>query len=99
MSQNDGCTSPSTLSNDSTESESEDIEDFSSSDNSTLLNVSQEKSCFVEAVWEDVEDSGTNEGLSKDSQYPSPALPSRDMLSNIAHSQDKFSSHCPGLVQ
>jgi hypothetical protein len=26
----------------------------------------------VEVVWEDVEDSGTSEGLSKDRQYPSP---------------------------
>jgi len=32
----------------------------------------KKKSCFVEAVWEDVEDSGTSEDLSKDRQYPSP---------------------------
>ena len=75
MSQNDGHTSPSTLSNDSTESEWEDIEDFSSSDNSTLLNVSQEKSCFVEAVWEDVEDSGTNEACLRTASIPPRHFP------------------------
>lgn len=81
MSQNDGYTSPSTLSNDSTESEWEDIEKICSSDDSTRLNLSQDKESLAldvllndsaGAVWEDVEDSGTGEGLSQDRQYPSP---------------------------